>query len=312
MKSEQAETRGSNSRPPQRLLGASSKAGTMMSGRWSGADRLPSLGVPSVFALLSALMLALAGCLEPAPGPGRDTGSGSRTGGDTAESGPTVDGGAPARIDPSVLAGTDEDDAEPGAGTALPTMSGDDPIAAATELALSTVEVPEEILAQQREMARSGEAAKLESTDINGLALFLADASRLDQQTVLGVGPLRSEIEADPGLIDDPEWLAKALRAVEAAGRIGRTIETGLDGPTWPEDMRILVEQTIRGQIVVPLVAGSGEFKAAVQTANPEVATQALETLGIGVSGLVAALEQMPVLMLAAERATQTAEPAAP
>lgn len=254
--------------------------------------------------LIAFAFLALAGCTEPAPGPGSDLGADD----DASASQPTADGGAPALIDPSVLGGGDDATPTSGGEAAPPEDQPEDPMAAATQLALSTAEVPSDVKAQQDLMARSGEGATLGSADIKGLASFLADASRIDQQAMIEVDPLSGQIEADPDLIEDPEWLAGALRAVEAAGRVGRTIETGLDGPEWPADMRVLVEQTIRGQIVVPMIVGSSQFRAATQTDDPVAAAEALKTVRTGVAGLVAALEQMPTLMLAAERATQTAE----
>lgn len=285
---------------------------------------------------LIAALSVLAACTAPMPGPGSESGrpDGPDSGSSAGQAPPrsTVDAGAPAQIDPALLGEGDgsaageaagEGDGEgagAGAGegeiqgapdgqqTVEALIAAGDPIAAATELALATIEAPEGLEAMQRLMARSGEAARLESADIRGLAIFLADASRIDQETILGVGGLSAELDDDPDLIEDPTWLAKALPVVEAAARVGRTIEGGLDGPEWPADMQILVEQTLRGQIVVPLLSGSAGFTAAVRTEDAAAAAEALESTSRGVAGLVAALEQMPVLMLAAERATQTAE----
>ena len=280
----------------------------------TNGPRLQRTSISAMF--LAAALIILAGCTQAAPGPGTSLDADPS---DSERPPPraTVDGGAPARINTEDLGGGSggETGGEYGAGgsgsegsTAPTVMLPDDPIAAATALALPTVNMPADLQAQLDLMARSGEAATLESKDIHGLAVFLTDASRIDQQVILEVGPLYSELKEDPELLGDAAWLAKAIKPVEAAGRVGRTIERGLDGQDWPKDMVVLVEETIRGRIAVPMTGGAAGFLAAVRTANADAAVTALENVGSGVSGLVLALEQMPTLMLAADRATQTVE----
>jgi len=247
----------------------------------------------------AALFLAVfsAGCIEPAATPVDGGGA------EVDPEGQQPDR-APAVISPQAASGSGDGAGGEGAATAVLSE------ARATELAASTAEVPDELEALSEYLSQAGEAATVDTADIAGLGKFLAAAVRLDAQQLVGLSDLRDELAAEPSLIEDQDWLASAIASAGAAGRVGRTMERELAGTEWPDDMRSLVDDTLRRRIAVPLNTGAAEFRAAATSGDAEAAQGALEELAIAAGNLVAVLDQLPELMLAAEQATQTAEAA--
>lgn len=241
---------------------------------------------PLLGRLLGALLLlALAGCepIEPIPEP-------------------TVDGDAA----PEVVLPEEDGDAASEASAGPGSEEASEAVDAAEDEGADANEAASDGGLPDLAPPQSG-VVVLQESSLRGLAVFMTDVVRPHLAVIVQSARLHQELEADGERLDDQEWLAKAVNTAEAANQVGKTIETGLRGGSWPDDMQETVDD-VRARVAVPLVGGSTAFLAAASSGDEPRAVEGLGAMAQGVEALGAVLNDYTAELLEQEQGGPSAD----